>query len=120
MGWAEIAVARRGDAGTPVGQKVTPLRPVPEASRLEPMNVVAAPGVPSEVPVGKSRTVTLDGEARLEPTWCFLAAVVSSVVLFVVRYFGLTAFEIIVFVLVFAWIAVFIRFLGLTASTRGD
>ncbi len=74
MGWAEIAVARRGDAGTPVGQKVTPLRPVPEASRLEPMNVVAAPGVPSEVPVGKSRTVTLDGEARLEPTWCFLAA----------------------------------------------
>jgi hypothetical membrane protein len=49
-------------------------------------------------------------------TWGFLAALVISVVLFVVGYFGLTAFEIIVFSLVFAWIAVFIRFLGLTAQ----
>ncbi|TDN90878.1 DUF998 domain-containing protein [Microbacterium sp. BK668] len=45
-------------------------------------------------------------------TWGFLAALVISVALFVVGYFGLTAFEIIVFSLVFAWIAVFIRFLG--------
>lgn len=49
-------------------------------------------------------------------TWGFLAALVISVVLFVVGYFGLTAFEIIVFSLVFAWIAVFIRFLGLAAQ----
>ena len=50
------------------------MRPIPEASRLEPMNVVAAPGVPSEVPVGDSRTASVDGEARLGPAWCFLAA----------------------------------------------
>jgi hypothetical protein len=49
-------------------------------------------------------------------TWAFLAALVLSVVLFVVQYFSLTAFEIIVFSLVFAWIAVFIRFLGVAAQ----
>ena len=35
-------------------------------------------------------------------------------------FFGLTAFEIIVFALVFAWIAVFIRFLGLAAQQADD
>lgn len=49
--------------------------------------------------------------------WGFLAAIVASIVLFVVQYFGLTAFEIIVFALIFAWIAVFIRFLGVAAQT---
>ena len=44
--------------------------------------------------------------------WTFLAAMVVSVVLFAVGYFSLTAFEIIVFALIFGWIAVFIRFLG--------
>ncbi|MFE7845419.1 DUF998 domain-containing protein [Microbacterium sp. NPDC057407] len=44
-------------------------------------------------------------------SWAFLAATVASVVLFVVGYFSLTAFEIIVFALIFGWIAVFIRFL---------
>jgi hypothetical membrane protein len=45
-------------------------------------------------------------------TWGFLGAIVLSIVLFIVGYFTLTAFEIIVFALIFAWIAVFIRFLG--------
>ena len=49
-------------------------------------------------------------------SWGFLAATVLSVALFVSTYFGLTAFEIIVFALVFAWIATFIRFLGVTAQ----
>lgn len=43
--------------------------------------------------------------------WIFLGAMVVSTVLFAVGFFGLTAFEIIVFVLIFGWIAVFIRFL---------
>lgn len=43
--------------------------------------------------------------------WAFLGATVASVVLFIVGYFSLTAFEIIVFALIFGWIAVFIRFL---------
>lgn len=47
-------------------------------------------------------------------SWLFLAALLASTVLFVVGYFGLTAFEIIVFALIFGWIAVFIRFLGVT------
>jgi len=51
-------------------------------------------------------------------SWAFLAATVGSVVLFAVGYFGLTAFEIIVFALIFGWIAVFIRFLGVTG--QGD
>ena len=47
-------------------------------------------------------------------SWTFLAAMVVSVILFIpaVGYFSLTAFEIIVFALIFGWIAVFIRFLG--------
>jgi len=49
-------------------------------------------------------------------TWGFLAALVLSIVLFITQFFLLTAFEIIVFALVFAWIAVFIRFLGLAAQ----
>jgi len=49
-------------------------------------------------------------------SWAFLAATVASVVLFVITYFSLTAFEIIVFALIFGWIAVFIRFLGVTGQ----
>ncbi|QKJ19868.1 DUF998 domain-containing protein [Microbacterium hominis] len=49
--------------------------------------------------------------------WAFLAALLSSVVLFIVQYFLLTAFEIIVFALVFGWVAVFIRFLGVAGRT---
>jgi len=49
----------------------------------------------------------------------FLAATVVSIVLFAVGYFSLTAFEIIVFALIFGWIAVFIRFLGV-AGRRDD
>ncbi|MEV5070496.1 DUF998 domain-containing protein [Microbacterium sp. LMI12-1-1.1] len=47
-------------------------------------------------------------------SWAFLAAMAASVVLFIpaVGFFSLTAFEIIVFALIFGWIAVFIRFLG--------
>ncbi|MFC8681981.1 hypothetical protein ACFT30_10700, partial [Microbacterium ureisolvens] len=47
-------------------------------------------------------------------SWGFLGAMVVSVVLFIpaIGYFSLTAFEIIVFALIFGWIAVFIRFLG--------
>lgn len=50
-------------------------------------------------------------------TWGFLAALVVSGVLFAVTYFGLTAFEIIVFALIFGWLSVFIRFLGVTGQT---
>jgi hypothetical membrane protein len=49
-------------------------------------------------------------------SWAFLGATVASVILFVVGYFGLTAFEIIVFALIFGWISVFIRFLGVTGQ----
>ncbi|GAA5034188.1 hypothetical protein ACFQRL_14960 [Microbacterium fluvii] len=52
-------------------------------------------------------------------SWGFFGAVVVSAVLFVVGYFGLTAFEIIVFGLIFAWISVFIRFVGVTANEKG-
>ena len=47
-------------------------------------------------------------------SWAFLGAMVASVILFIpaVGFFSLTAFEIIVFALIFGWIAVFIRFLG--------
>jgi len=48
--------------------------------------------------------------------WGFLAATIASVVLFAVGYFSLTAFEIIVFALIFGWIAVFIRFLGVAGQ----
>lgn len=44
-------------------------------------------------------------------SWAFLAALVCSIVLFAVGYFGLTAFEIIVFALIFGWLSVFIRFM---------
>jgi hypothetical membrane protein len=46
----------------------------------------------------------------------FLTATLASVVLFVVGYFSLTAFEILVFALIFGWIAVFIRFLSAAGS----
>jgi hypothetical membrane protein len=51
-------------------------------------------------------------------SWAFLGATLLSVILFVpaVGYFSLTAFEIIVFALIFGWIAVFIRFLGVTGQ----
>lgn len=48
-------------------------------------------------------------------SWGFLAALLVSLALFVVRYFGLTAFEIIAFALIFGWITVFIRFLGVVS-----
>jgi amino acid transporter len=51
-------------------------------------------------------------------SWGFLAALVASIVLFIVGYFGLTAFEIIVFALIFGWLAVFIRFLGVARAGR--
>ncbi|MET0812101.1 MAG: DUF998 domain-containing protein [Microbacterium sp.] len=46
--------------------------------------------------------------------WAFLGALVASIVLFATGYFSLTAFEIIVFALIFGWIAVFIRFLAVS------
>lgn len=48
--------------------------------------------------------------------WSFLGALVASIVLFITKYFSLTAFEIIVFALIFGWIAVFIRFLGVAGQ----
>lgn len=51
-------------------------------------------------------------------SWAFLAATVLSVVLFVVGYFSLTAFEIVVFALIFGWISVFVRFLGVAGLLR--
>ncbi len=56
-------------------------------------------------------------------SWAFLAATLASLVLFIVQYFSLTAFEIIVFALIFGWIAVFIRFLAAaqrSADASGD
>jgi len=50
-------------------------------------------------------------------SWAFLGALVVSVVLFVTTYFSLTAFEIIVFALIFGWISVFIRFLGVAGQS---
>ncbi|MGM7698287.1 hypothetical protein [Microbacterium sp. A84] len=49
-------------------------------------------------------------------SWVFLAAVLVSTLLFVVGFFGLTAFEIVVFALIFGWISVFIRFLGVAGQ----
>lgn len=49
-------------------------------------------------------------------SWAFLVALLATVVLFVVGYFSLTALEIIAFALIFGWIAVFIRFLGVTGQ----
>jgi hypothetical membrane protein len=48
--------------------------------------------------------------------WSFLGALVASIIAFVTTYFSLTAFEILVFALIFGWIAVFIRFLGVTGQ----
>ena len=48
--------------------------------------------------------------------WAFLGALVASIVAFITTYFSLTAFEIIVFALIFGWIAVFIRYLGLAGQ----
>lgn len=45
-----------------------------------------------------------------------LVAVIASVVLFFTKTIGVTALEILVFVLIFGWITVFIRFLGLAAE----
>lgn len=53
-------------------------------------------------------------------SWAFLAATLGSLVLFVVQYFTLTAFEIIVFALIFGWIAVFIRFLSAAQRPLDD
>ena len=49
-------------------------------------------------------------------SWAFLAALVVSIVLFAIGYFSLTAFEIIVFALIFGWLAVFIRFLSVATD----
>ncbi|GAA3920185.1 hypothetical protein [Microbacterium invictum] len=49
-------------------------------------------------------------------SWVFLGAVLGSTVLFVTRFFTLTAFEIVVFALIFGWISVFIRFLGVAGQ----
>lgn len=49
-------------------------------------------------------------------SWVFLGAVVLSATLFTVGYFGLTAFEIVVFALIFGWISVFMRFLGVAGD----
>lgn len=52
-------------------------------------------------------------------SWEFLAAFLVSLVLFLVGYFGLTAFEIIVFALIFGWLAVFIRFVRVSGQSLG-
>lgn len=51
-------------------------------------------------------------------SWAFLAAMLVSILLYAVGFFGLTAFEIVVFALVFGWITVFIRFLGVAGQDR--
>ena len=55
-------------------------------------------------------------------TGAFFAAMVGSVVLFAgTGYFNLTFFELVVFIIIFGWIATFIRFLGATVeSARGS
>jgi len=50
----------------------------------------------------------------------FFAGVLVSVILFATGYFGLTAFEIIVFALIFGWISVFIRFLSTPGTGNGN
>lgn len=49
-------------------------------------------------------------------TWVILGATVGSVVLYALHFFTLTAVEIVVFVLIFGWISVFVRFLGVAAQ----
>lgn len=51
-------------------------------------------------------------------TGAFFLAMVGSVILFAVTgYFNLTFFELVVFIIIFGWIATFIRFLGATVET---
>lgn len=51
----------------------------------------------------------------------FFLAMVGSVVLFAVTgYFNLTFFELVVFVIIFGWIATFIRFLGATVTSAQE
>jgi hypothetical protein len=50
-------------------------------------------------------------------SWAFIAALLASLVLWLAKVFPLTGFEIIAFGLIFAWILVFIRFLGLASES---
>ncbi|MDF1477771.1 DUF998 domain-containing protein [Leifsonia sp. H3M29-4] len=51
-------------------------------------------------------------------TGAFFLAMVGAVILFAVTgYFNLTFFELVVFMIIFGWIATFIRFLGATVET---
>ena len=52
---------------------------MPESTRLEPMNVVAAPDAPAGVTIGATRPIVTDAPADLKPAWCFLAAPVAGV-----------------------------------------
>lgn len=51
-------------------------------------------------------------------SWVILGTMVGSALMFAFGLFTLTAIEIIVFVLIFAWISVFIRFLGVAGQRR--
>ena len=48
--------------------------------------------------------------------WCFLATLIAVVVLYATKNLSLTALEVTVFALIFGWITVFIRFLGLAGD----
>ncbi|MGC4176048.1 DUF998 domain-containing protein [Demequina sp.] len=63
---------------------------------------------------GRSRLAGMES-GYFVAAWAILAGIAVSIALFLARVFSVTAFEIIVFVLIFGWIAVFIRFLGLAA-----
>lgn len=52
----------------------------------------------------------------LVASWLFFAATLATIVLFAVGYFSLTAFEIVVFALIFGWTSVFIRFVGVAGD----
>ena len=54
--------------------------------------------------------------AYFHASWAFIVALLAGLVLWLVKAVGLTAFEIIAFGLIFAWILVFIRFLGLAGE----
>jgi hypothetical protein len=52
-------------------------------------------------------------------TFVFLLALVGAALLhFQVNYFNLTAFELVAFVILFGWIAVFVRFLAAVLRSR--
>ncbi len=54
-------------------------------------------------------------------TGAFFVAMVGAVILFAVTgYFNLTFFELVVFMIIFGWIATFIRFLGATVATANS